>query len=241
MFLNTTQNNADILTFNLDAISKKEEKISQFQLAKNLFNEFLKNKIKTSEIFDLNMTAKYFAITDLMQSTNANTWYDMRFYYDPILARLVPIGYDAQIPYIIKNRRLSIDQNVLSIFDDPIFLKEYLKELNRISELNYIDNFFKKIDKEINKEKSILHKSFPFVSFNKNEIYKNRKYIRNRLFRLNPIGINNINLSKESNFLSIEFFNKNKLPLNIESIIMNKNKFYPISNNILPGESNYKK
>ena len=77
-----------------------------------MFNEFLKNQIKTSEIFDLNMTAKYFAITDLLQSTNANTWYDMRFYYDPILARIVPIGYDAQIPYIIKNRRLSIDQNV---------------------------------------------------------------------------------------------------------------------------------
>ena len=48
------------------------------------------------------MTARYFALTDLLQATSANTWYDMRFYFDPISARLIPIGYDAGTPLYLE-------------------------------------------------------------------------------------------------------------------------------------------
>ena len=50
------------------------------------------------------MTARYFAATDLLQATSANTWYDMRFYFDPITARLTPIGYDAGIRPLFRKK-----------------------------------------------------------------------------------------------------------------------------------------
>ena len=65
----------------------------------------------------------------MLQAIGANTWYDMRFYFDPLSNRFIPIGYDASPPLVIKERSLSIDQNVLNIFDDQIFVKEYIKAL----------------------------------------------------------------------------------------------------------------
>ena len=49
----------------------------------------------------------------------------MRFYFDPISARLIPIGYDAQTPLYLEKRMLSLDINTMNLFDDPIFLREY--------------------------------------------------------------------------------------------------------------------
>ena len=240
-FLNTTENNADILTFNLDKIAKKNEITSQFKLGSEMLNKFLGKNIKTSELFDLSMTAKYFAVTDLLQSLTANTWYDMRFYLDPLTSRLIPIGYDAQIPYSIEKRMLSIDQNVLSLFDDPIFVKEYVKQLDRITKDGYLEGFFKKIDNNLKKETLIVNKSFPFVTYDKSQIIKNRIYIKNRLFRLAPIGVTNFSFSDDYNNLFLEVFNKNKLPLNINSVGINGVKFIPSTNNLLLGEKNFKR
>lgn len=241
IFQNVSENNADILTFNLEKTANKKEIISQFKLGSKLLNEFLKKNIKTADIFDVSNTAKYFAITDLLQAHNANTWYDMRFYFDPISTRLIPIGYDAQIPYRIKNRMLSLDQNLMNLFDDPYFIKEYIKELDRLTKDGYIEQFLQTIDSKLKKQILGLSKSFPFVTFNKDELLKNRFYIRNRLFRLKPIGVESINFSKEDNIISLELFNKNKLPLNVLSIFVNGVKFNEISYNYLSGEKNYKR
>ena len=89
----------------------------------------------------------------------------MRFYFDPITARLIPIGYDAQTPLYIEKRMLNLDINPLNLFDDPIFTKEYLLNLERISGTNYLENFLEKISSEINEELAVINKSFSFYDF----------------------------------------------------------------------------
>ena len=54
------------------------------------------------------MTARYFALSDLLQAQGANTWYDMRFYFDPITARLTPIGYDAQSTSLYRKKNAQL-------------------------------------------------------------------------------------------------------------------------------------
>ena len=72
-----SKNNANIETFNLKRMQKNKSKLSQFLLASNLLEEFLQKKINTSDVFDIKMTAKYFALNDFLQSGSSNTWYDM--------------------------------------------------------------------------------------------------------------------------------------------------------------------
>ena len=40
------------------------------------------------------LIAKYFAISDLMNMSHGSYWQNMRFYFDPILTKLVPVGFD---------------------------------------------------------------------------------------------------------------------------------------------------
>ena len=204
-----------------------------------MLNKFLQNELKTSDVFDLSMTAKYFALTDLMQSLTANTWYDMRFYFDPISARIIPIGYDAQIPSYIERRMLSLDQNVLKIFEDPIFIKEYIYELNRITEDGYLENFFNEIENDTNNQISIINRSFPFVKFDKNQIIKNRIYIRNRLSRLDPLAVNSIEFSENKKTLTLEVFNKDKIPIKIVNLKIGNNLYTPSNKNYLFKEDDF--
>ena len=241
-FLNTTENNAKILTFNTKKFSNDTNKLSQFQLGSKLLDEYLKKNLNSSDIFDLSMTAKYFAVIDLLQALGANTWQDMRFYFNPITARLIPIGYDAQIPYILERRNLSIDQNVLKIFDDQDFIREYTKELYRITKDDYFENFLKTISNDLSRELSVLNQSFPFISLKllKDEVLQNKIYIRNRLLRLEPLGINSINILSK-NKVELEIFNKNKLPINIEELIFNDEKYVLDSDQYLAGERGLKR
>ncbi len=242
-YLNTNQNNAQIRTFNFQKISNNNEKISQFQLAKSLFNEFLAKKKKTSEIFDISMTAKYFAIIDLLQAIGAPSWHDMPFYFNPINSRLTPIGYDAQISYLIKKRKLSIDQNTLNIFDDPVFISNYVSELNRVSKENYVEKFLESINDDLKKEISIINKSFPFVNIKnfKEELLINRVYIEHRLSKLNPFGINSMEISEDDETIELEIFNKTKFPIKIENLTFRSLSYIPDSKTFLKGENSYKR
>ena len=86
-------NNANIGVFNAKKLNQDIVKSSQFQAAKNLLNDFLIGKKTTSEVFDLEKTAIYFAINDILGSSHAYDWHNIRFYFNPINSRLIPIGY----------------------------------------------------------------------------------------------------------------------------------------------------
>ena len=76
-------------------------------------------------------------------------WNNIRFYYDPITARLMPIGYDAEYSNQRINDSLSIDRNPFGIFEDKEFVKEYVTQLERISKEKYVMNFFNDINKDL--------------------------------------------------------------------------------------------
>ena len=225
--------NSEILTFNIDKTLKNKSKIAQFKLSKNLLDQLLKREIKTSDVFDVELTAKFFALSDLLGAAQASTWYDMRFYFNPISSRLIPIGYDAQFPIRNKQRTLSYDLNVLGLFNDQIFLKEYLKELNRISDPKYLDEFLNKIDSEIKNDISIINKTFPHVKLLKEEFYKNQKYIKNRLNPLDPISLSFAEPVKDQEKINLKLFNKSLFPLNINYLVYENRNYYPSANKIL--------
>ena len=96
------------------------------------------NILTTSEVFDLNLLAKYFAIVDLVNAKHAAAWHNIRFYYDPFQSKLVPIGFDGD------TNELPLDMLSIQMADEfrEIFLKisnlqicilkilrEYLKNL----------------------------------------------------------------------------------------------------------------
>ena len=226
------ENNSEVLPFNIDKTANNGSRISQLNLATNLLNQLLRKEVKTSEVFDLKLTAKYFALCDLLGAVNANTWFDMRYYFNPISSRLIPIGYDAQFPIRNRNRQLSYDLNVIGLFNEPIFLKEYLKELERVSKTKYLDKFLNEIYADIKRELSVINKTFPHVNFIKEELYKNQIYIKNRLDPLEPLSLL-LDKPINDNKIKIKLFNKSFFPIQVINLEYNNKIYYPISKNVL--------
>ena len=156
------EKNTHIKDFNSRINNKVVGKNSQFYLASALLDEFLSGNLKTSDVFDLKLTAKYFAINDLLSASHSEIWHNLRFYFNPITGRLVPIGFDANPPIRASERSLAIDRNVMNMFSDKLFLAYYVELENEYKKYVNLFLFYKKDFKD---NLSIIHKSYPHVNY----------------------------------------------------------------------------
>ena len=57
--------------------------------------------MKTSDVFDMEKTSRYFAVTTLFGGHHASLWSNTVFYYNPVTSKLEPIGSDAEIGNLV--------------------------------------------------------------------------------------------------------------------------------------------
>lgn len=69
----------------------------QFMLAKDLLESWQAGKLKTSDVFDCKILARYLALLDLFNAHHASRYGDLKFYYNPVTSKLEPICFDAEI------------------------------------------------------------------------------------------------------------------------------------------------
>ena len=168
---------------------------SQFQTAKNLLEALRSGVLTTSQVFNIEKLAKFYAIVDLTNAWHSTGWTNTRLYYNPATSLLEPIGYDAftgeidPITYLMgyskpKDFEDSIYDLRYTLFKDMEFFEEYIKQLQRISQSGYLEEFLDEIDKELKNSLYTIWRDNPMYSFSTNVIYQNREYIRNAL---NPL------------------------------------------------------
>lgn len=219
--------------FNKKKVFLDDSQISQYLLANEMFENFLLKKNSASDIFDIKLAAKYFALVDIMQAKHALGWRNMRFYFNPIISRFIPVGYDASIAIRNSSRNLSIDTNPLGIFDDLEFVKIYIRELERIGKEDYINTFFTENEEEIQEKLSIINKTYPQVRFLKNEFLNNAKNIRNRLSPVEPLDIKIFKVENSPHSLNIKIQNRTNFPIQINSVDVNGIQFSPLKNAVI--------
>ena len=137
----------------------------------SILNSLKKNKTGDYENFiNWDQWAKYFAVSDLLETYHGVLPRSARFYYNPIIGKIDPISFDGHkgtgdfsnfIILDFLNERSSCswicderdwflkffkkDENNLR----NEFIKKYLKHLDLITEKKYIDNFLSKYQTEI--------------------------------------------------------------------------------------------
>tara|TARA_Y100001968_G_scaffold133421_1_gene121680 strand:+ start:1913 stop:4645 length:2733 start_codon:yes stop_codon:yes gene_type:complete len=241
--------NSEIKPFNLKSILRANN-TQKYNISVKLLDDFLTNKKTTSQVFEISSTAKYLAILDLLSSSHPLRLHNLRFYYNPISARLLFYGFDAIAPLFqnedihrLKNesRFMSIDVDndpnfgleFLPIFSDVEFTKAYIEELEKIVFTDFLDNFLNENKLEIERSIKILHKSYPYVDFSNKELFRAREYLRYRLNPNDPISIKLHQIDPSSSNIKVQLANKSKFPIAIESIQINEVKYKPNSNIIL--------
>ena len=229
---------SNIEAFDSKRVVEDELLSNQFEKSKNLLEYFRQGSLKTSEVFDVDLFAKYFAINTLMGTPHASYWNNIRFYYNPITSKLEPIGYDAlasasaskviddYFPNCFYNenspRAKSFEELV---FRDEVFFDKYLEELERVSQKVYLDNLFLDLYDKIERNVNILRKDHPTYYFSKDFYYQNRNEIVSRLNTSGGINayFHEVSFSKN---LVLYLGNIKQTPLEIVNLVYNNSVYF---------------
>ena len=209
---------------------------NQFIKANNLLTEFQNNNLKTSDVFDIDSLAKYFAIIDITNGQHSSVWTNLVFYYNPILSKLMPIGFDA-VPRRDQISQLSIEEvRKYKFFEDKKFVSKYIEYLEKFSSEKYLKTFESHIQESYKDNMNLLYKSFPALTSNLKSMYINQKIINKKIDPVKPINAYIEDYNENSKELIIAAGNNQNLPIQINGI-WHKNKliFSPKKKTIIEG------
>lgn len=142
----------------------------QFELAQSLMKAYKYGEKSVDEVFDLDRLAKYFAITDIFKAYHGIIWHNQRFYYNPVISKLEPIGYDGFVfesemnwvgrPFLLfqraeKDNDLELDL-VNRLFFDEKFVERYISYLWEYSEEKKMEDFFFSLEKAIAQREELI-------------------------------------------------------------------------------------
>jgi hypothetical protein len=214
---------SDIEAFQMSRWVADAQSALHLKKAVSLLDAFRTGELSTSEVFDVDKLATYFAVMDLFGCNNGTQWTNIRFYYNPVTSRLEPIGRDGSAEPLseISAVRASITSQYdtynrrfySNLFGDAVFYRAYVKELERLSEPAYLDGYFSKIEEDLNYNLLTLYSEFPEFSFSKDLAYQNQRYIRSVL---NPVKGFHAHLQKSGkDRITIELGNIQSLPVEV--------------------------
>ncbi|MDX2245238.1 MAG: hypothetical protein SF052_00565 [Bacteroidia bacterium] len=207
-----------------DTVLKK-----QFEAAQSLLFAYKYGLKPASEIFDLEKTARYFALLDVAHAWHSLIWHNQRFYFNPLIERLEPIGFDGytmdgamhwiQRPFLgyqaNDKQDYFLGDMLLNLFDDEAFTTHYLRELYRLSDTTILAEFLQKTEPEISRREEFIRQDFPQYQYNRQFLIENAKTIRMVFFPFEgtSVSIRTQTKHKETQYLMAA--NKHGLPLQL--------------------------
>jgi hypothetical protein len=185
---------SEIEAFQLNKWGADSLSRSTLKKAVSLLESFRRGILTTSDVFDVDKLATYFALMDLFGASNGTKWVNIRFYYNPITSRLEPIGRDGSAVPLVRISAQDIELTrqsdqysqllYVQLFSDSQFYARYCRELERMSQVSYLDHFFAEVGGQLADNLFIIYSEFPNYIFSKEQIYRNQEYIRTVL---NPV------------------------------------------------------
>jgi len=215
-----------------------------FQIAygSKLLKKFLNDEIPISDVFEINKLAKFLAIVDLNGSGHSLHWNNMRLYLNPITKKFIPIGFDSN-----GGRNIySLSINNSSIFHEKVlldkkFMELYVKNLERVSNKLYWQNFISSLNNELKEKNALISKTYPWYKFKKlpEYIIHNQQFMKQALKPDLPLNAFITDISKTK--LNLNISNKVQFPFQILGVYKGNNILYaPKSNFIIDSRRSIK-
>lgn len=184
-----TEKYGKIKVFNEKKYSKDETKTNQIRLLKAGLQSIRNGDLEIDRLFHLEKFAKHYAIIDLMNSFHAvgiNAFY----YFNPVTNLIEPITREynslrySEGPPSASRFALDMykDDNsqflyINKLFENQDFQTFYTKTLTKISDPQYLDNFFETIAEELDSTTNIIYRDNPFYKFPKEYMYERQRQI----------------------------------------------------------------
>jgi hypothetical protein len=194
--LNTWQNPwaaeaREIDSYQTSQVIKDEYLADQFIAARSLLEKFRRNELTTCAVFDCEILATYFATLDIMGGQHSLEPGNFKMYYNPDSLRIEPVSFDAETDFGEHELFLQAWASyktapesasfIKTIFSDLKFMELYIAKLARMSDANYLNNFWLEIQEEMNNKLNIIYSSYPSYKYDQSGITKAQSRIRNIL------------------------------------------------------------
>ncbi|MEM9548064.1 MAG: hypothetical protein AAGA77_18935 [Bacteroidota bacterium] len=222
--------NADILPFKVNKTIKNPKLLEQFERAQNLMDAYRNRTAPAHEVFDMELLAKYYAITDVLDANHSAIWHNLRFYYNPITLKLEPIGFDGytQDGHFRLYAKLffgefmsSADQDEWNIFYKYIFRNEefirfYVPAMMRYSSDEFISSLLEENDEELFKLETLIRRSTkPDYEFDTDKIVKRARLIRKNITPFNENSLKVFREKDKNGVVKTYASNYHSMPLEI--------------------------
>lgn len=164
---------ADIRPFSEGKTAKDPVLQTQYTQALSLLEQLRSGSRAASEIFDLERLAKYYAILDLMGAYHGAIWHNQRFYYNPNIGKLEPIGFDGfggpppkRYSFLGQGLthpdKLEATNIFATCFLDTTFVSHYLHYLWTYSQEEYLSGFLNEIGLPLELRQAFLRTEFEY-------------------------------------------------------------------------------
>jgi hypothetical protein len=185
--------------------------IKSFQQAKSKLQAYLDGQAKLSDVFDVEKLAKYYALMEISHAYHAQQMTNIRFYFNPLTAKLEPIGFDCfgtTLPNVTKDWSAAGEGQIqfnkppndypnggvymYKLFLDNEMTASYLKHLQHYTS----DHFLNKIKHDWN---AALDQRLAFIqsdeayadySFAVDDLFKKAKWTREKILPLPEYSLN---------------------------------------------------
>ncbi len=221
-------------------VKKDPELIENYLQGAKILEAFRRDSLKASEVFDVELMARFHAIIDLVGGYHSLDWSDVKFYYNNESKRIEPIGYESfsvrETEKIagqrIPNSYLEIETNYHDkLFADPVFFKAYIENLERICDEEYFNAFRLSIQEKLNEKIGLVSKEWPYRKFTFDPYYRNIELIRNNINLPKPFHAF-LNAYTDST-LELSLAAVSDFPIELVSLEINEKEIIPFDDLIL--------
>ena len=186
---------SEIIPFQKKSVFSSDSLKRSFEKGLKLMTKYKEFDKNLEDIFDLNYTAKLYALYDIGKIRHSYHWHNQRFYYNPKAHKLEHIAFDCyagieegieDVIYGYSNSTSSdFKMTYLSkqFFNNDVFVSNYKMFLNKFSELEYLNSIVKKYKVISDSLNTILKYEFPDYEFDMDYLINNAKAIRELLSR----------------------------------------------------------
>ncbi|MFK8102854.1 MAG: right-handed parallel beta-helix repeat-containing protein, partial [Saprospiraceae bacterium] len=217
---------SDIKAFKEGKVFASPTLKAQFKIAQNLMYQYKFGLKPAEDIFELDLMAKYFAICDAMGAYHGIAWHNQRFYYNPVLSKLEPIGFDGFPSYYSLGKtflgqgafnKKSFDGGVIftKLFHNEKFTEKYIRYLYEYTSRPYLQNFLGELTEGIANREELLQAEFKDYTFDRTQLMENAQRINIMILPHHDLSLKVHLQANVGGRLQLKLGNAHGLPLRV--------------------------
>ena len=182
----------------------------------SLLEAYRRNKLKISDVFDIDKFSKFLAISTLLGAYHGLSHRNIRFYYNPITSKIEPIGHDAGSVGPLSFGFLYSEPFIRKMTKDYQLYEKYFQQLTRMSHPSYMSSLQNDIEDKFNRNMNIIYSEFPWEPGFPEVYYQNHKTLQKVL---NPIkALHAYQRAVTKKYIDIDIGNLQSIPLEIVDV-----------------------